>query len=83
MQAKDIRPDGQNQVERNGVVIRKGSVGAFLANARIWCDPDADVALRVIAEKDIIDGLPALRELGLFELLSVRNAALERLIDAH
>lgn len=83
MKAQDILPDGQNQVERNGVVIRKGTVGAFLVNARIWCDPAADSARRAAAEKDIIDGLPALRELGLFEALSIRDAALRKLVDTH
>jgi len=83
MKAQDILPDGQNEVERNGLVIRKGTVGAFLVNARIWCDPASDSARRASAEKDIIDGLPALRELGLFDILSIRDTALRDLVDAH
>ena len=82
MKAKDILPDGQNELERNGVVIRKGSVGAFLANARIWCDATAASAQRATAERDIIEVLPALRELGLFEILSIRDPALQRLVES-
>lgn len=81
MRAEDILPDEQNLIERNGVLIRKGSVGAFLANARIWCAADTVPAQRKAAERDILDALPGLRALGLFEVFSVRDAELRRLID--
>lgn len=83
MKAQDVLSDNQNQVERNGVVIRKGSVGAFLANARIWCDPAVDASLRATAEADIVEGLPVLRELDLFDVFEVRNDALRALIEAN
>ncbi|WP_326534619.1 hypothetical protein [Pseudorhodoferax sp.] len=83
MKAQDILPDGQNQLEIDGIVIRKGSVGAFLANARVWCDAAADSARRADAEADILQALPALRQLRLFEVLSVRDEALRRLVEAH
>ena len=83
MRAEDILPDSQNQIERNGILIRKGSVGAFLASARIWCAPDTAPAQRKAAERDILEVLPGLRALGLFEVFSVRNAELQRLIDTH
>lgn len=82
VKAQDILPDGQNEVERNGVVIRKGSVGAFLANARVWCDPASAAVARAEAERDIVDALPVLRELGLFDVLSIRDARLRDLVDA-
>src|SRR2546427_9529123 len=34
MQPHDILPDHQNDVQVNGVTVRKGSVGAFLASVR-------------------------------------------------
>ena len=83
MQAQDILPDHLDTVERNGVVIRKGSVGAFLANARTWCDPASDPGARMRAERDILNALPALRALGLFEVLAIRDAALRDLVEAH
>lgn len=83
MRAEDILPDHENQTERNGVMIRKGSVGAFLINARTWTDPETTPTARITAEHDLIDSLPALRALGLFEILSIRDAALQRLMDVH
>lgn len=83
MRAEDILPDHLNQVERDGVVIRKGNVGAFLANARVWCDPATDPEQKAAAERDLLDALPALRALGLFEVLSIRDADLQRLVETH
>ncbi|MBW4791181.1 hypothetical protein [Pseudomonas tolaasii] len=83
MRPEDLLPDDQNQTTRDGVVIRKGSVGAFLVNAQAWCDPQTDAAQREIAEKDLLALLPALRALGLFDVFSIRNAGLQRLVDAH
>lgn len=82
MRAEDLLPGDVNQTERDGVAIRKGTVGAFLVNAKVWCDT-AGPAQRAAAERDIIDALPALRALGLFEVLSIRDAALRRLVEMH
>nr|WP_297524366.1 hypothetical protein [uncultured Roseateles sp.] len=83
MKAQDMLPDGQNQIERNGTVIRKGTVGAFLVNAKAWRDPAIDAHCRAEAERDIVAALPALRELGLFDVLEVRDERLRALLDAH
>ena len=76
MRAEDILPDDQNHVSRNGVVIRKGSVGAFLASARLWADPTTPEPERGRAGRDMRAILPALQALGLFEVLAVRDPAL-------
>ncbi len=83
MKARDVLPDGQNQIELNGVVIRKGSVGAFLANAKAWCDATTGSVQRADAERDLIEILPALRQLGLFEALAIRDDALRHWVDTH
>ncbi|AKC78203.1 preprotein translocase subunit SecD [Xanthomonas arboricola] len=83
MRAEDLLPDDQNHTERNGVVLRKGTVAAFLVNAKVWSDPAADAVQRQAAERDLLDALPALRALGLFEVLSIRDAALRRLVETH
>ena len=83
MRAEDLLPDHQNHFQfSNGTTIRKGTVGAFLANAKVWSDPTSESAQRLAAEHDIIEALPALRALGLFEVFSVQDSALQRLIDA-
>ncbi|PJJ22024.1 hypothetical protein SAMN05216517_11456 [Janthinobacterium sp. OK676] len=82
MRAEDVLPDQQNQGQFNGVTVRKGTVGAFLANARLWLDEPSGSAERSIAERDIVDALPALHALGLFDILQVRDAALRELVAA-
>lgn len=83
MRPEDVLPDDQNQTTRDGVVIRKGSVGAFLVNARAWCDPQTEAAQHKVAEKDLLELLPALRALGLFEVFSIRDVALQRWVEEH
>ncbi|SDA86589.1 MULTISPECIES: hypothetical protein [unclassified Janthinobacterium] len=81
MRAEDVLPDQQNQGQFNGVTVRKGTVGAFLANARQWLDEASSDAERRSAERDIVDALPALHALGLFDILQVRDAKLRALVS--
>jgi len=83
MRPEEILPDNVNQAEIKGVVVRKGSVGAFLANARILADPAASAEDRAIAERDIVAMVPALRALGLFDVLSIRDDKLRVLVERH
>jgi hypothetical protein len=76
MRAQDVLPDGRDQGEFNGVAVRKGTVGAFLANARVCIDPQSGEQAVAAARRDIRETLPALRALGLFEVLEVRDPAL-------
>ena len=46
MQPQDILPDHQNEVQVNGLTVRKGSVGAFLASVRDWQDAASNDATR-------------------------------------
>ena len=57
----------------NGTTVRKGTVGAFLVNARAWCDPTTPDADRREAEDHMREALPALHALGLFEVLEIRD----------
>ncbi|HDR9481641.1 TPA: hypothetical protein QDC20_003182 [Burkholderia aenigmatica] len=82
MQADHLLPDHADRIETGGTTIRKGTVGAFLVNARVLTDPNAAPADRARAEADTIDALPALRALGLFDVLEVRNPALRAWLDA-
>ncbi|KVV44647.1 preprotein translocase subunit SecD [Burkholderia ubonensis] len=82
MRADEMLPDHLNQLDLNGTTIRKGSVGAFLANARVLIDPRADEAERSRAEADAAEVLPALRALGLFDVFEIRDTALRAWVDA-
>lgn len=81
MKAQDLLPDGQDSARFQGVTVRKGTVGAFLENARLWLDADAAPAVRESAARDLREALPALRALGLFEVLQVRDPALRQWLD--
>ncbi len=81
MRAEEFLPDDINQGLINGVTVRKGSVGAFLANAKILADPASSAEARATAERDIRDGLPALRALGLFDVLQIRDERLRALVE--
>ncbi len=83
MRARDFLPDDVNQGEWGGVTVRKGTVGAFLANVRVLMGTDIPTAEAAALEGDILDALPALKALGLFEIMEVRDERLRGLIDAH
>jgi len=81
VQPQDILPDHQNDVVANGLTVRKGSVGAFLASVRDWQDPAGSPASRAAAEADLRALLPGLHALGLFRILRARDPVLQHLID--
>lgn len=81
MRAEDVLADQQNQGQFKGITVRKGTVGAFLANARLWLDDASSSDDKAIAERDIVDALPALHALGLFDIVQVRDAALRELVS--
>lgn len=83
MKAEEILPDNRDQMIRNGVIVRKGTVGAILVNARTWSEAAAGSPQRVAVEADIAEALPALRTSGLFEVLSVSDPALAAWIALH
>jgi hypothetical protein len=81
MRAEDLLPDDLNQGQFNGTVVRKGTVGAFLINARMLIDPQTPEDQRTAATQDILQALPALRALGLFELMQVRDPLVRALCE--
>jgi hypothetical protein len=83
MRADQLLPDHLDASDFNGVAIRKGTVGAFLINARVWTSQSTDDAARANAAADIVEALPALCALGIFDVLDVRDPALRALIDQH
>ncbi len=80
MKAEDILPDRQDRIRLGGVEIRKGSVGAFIANARLLLEEELPTAQRRQAEEDLRALLPAIRALGLLELFELRDARLRTLV---
>lgn len=83
MRAQDVLPDGQDFTVINGQTLRKGSVGAFLANVRILEDASASAADRQSAEQDMISLIPTLDALGLFDVFELRSPALRARVESH
>ena len=80
MRAEDILPDDASFVERDGMLLRKGTVAAFLANARIWLDARATAEQVAAAEAAMRAARPALVALGLFDILVPRDPRLAALM---
>jgi hypothetical protein len=53
MRAEQLLPDHVDQVTINGTAVRKGTVAAFLANARVWTDRASTEAAPAAAAADI------------------------------
>jgi hypothetical protein len=83
MRASQMLPDHLDTTRLNGTTIRKGTVGAFLVNARIWSDPHASPASHAEAGRDIEEALPALLALGLFDVFEIREPGLRAWIARH
>jgi hypothetical protein len=64
-----------------GVRVRKGSVGAFLSNARVVLDHSATPEARAAAEKHIEEIVPALDALGLFQVLEIRDRRVREIVE--
>jgi len=82
MRAQDVLPDGVDQIQFNGVSVRKGSVAAFLANAKVLADASATDEARLEAERDITEAMPALCAAGLFEVLQPRDETVRAFVEA-
>lgn len=82
MRAQELLPDHLDEVHINGIAIRKGSVGAFLANAAALEDPAVIGPAREAVLNDIAAVVPALRALGLFTVLEIRNLQLRAFVEA-
>jgi len=81
MRPEDVLPDSIDHVTIDGQLLRKGTVAAFLASARVWLDPSAEAAQRKQVEEDMTAQLPALRALRLFDILEVRNTTLRTWLE--
>jgi hypothetical protein len=81
MRAEDLLPNHIDSGDFNGTVVRKGTVGAFLANARTFLDPSAAPGRRQEAEQHMAEALAALDALGLFEVCALRDPALLAFVE--
>lgn len=78
---EDVLPDDVDRAEINGVVVRKGTVAAFLQNAMRWSDPSTPDADREALAHEIAASAPALHALGVFAVFEIRDDRLRAVLD--
>jgi len=78
---RDVLPDDRDSAEIAGVTVRKGSVGAFMANVRILQDSASSDSDRAAAEEALSRLVPALQALGLFDLFAIRDPRIAALVE--
>lgn len=81
MRADDMLKDDQHNRDFGGINVRKGTIAAFIANARVIANPDASDDDIATARADILNAVPALRAVGLFEVMSIRHERVRSLVD--
>jgi hypothetical protein len=78
---QEVLPDALDSVDMNGTTVRKGSVGAFVANARLLHDATSSPAAREGARAQIVALVPALEALGIFDFFIIRDPELAAIVQ--
>jgi len=77
---EDVLPDEVDVGTLNGVSVRKGSIGAFVANVKLLegLDPSAPGYREVVDQLRAL--VPAVRAVGVFDVLALRSPVLAEII---
>jgi hypothetical protein len=81
MRAEELLPDHINSGEFNGITVRKGTVGAFLINAKTLQNATISPGEREQVLAEMRDAVPALQALGLLDVFEAREPALRSFIE--
>jgi len=79
---EDVLPDDVSRKVLNGVAVRKGSVAAFVANAKALeaLEPTTPEYAEVAAQLRAL--APAVAAVGLFDVFELRSAEIAKIVDA-
>lgn len=80
--AEDVLATGQERTEFDGTSVRKGSVAAFVANARTLENDELDGVSRDALITQMRELLPALRAVGVFDVFDLRSPSLRAALGA-
>ncbi|MFZ6875056.1 hypothetical protein ACO0LF_23580 [Undibacterium sp. Di27W] len=83
MKAEDILPDNINTTTIDGLTIRKGTVAAFVVNAKTYLQPDSSADVRADAKAAVVEALPALKALGIFDVFAIADPGLRDMLATH
>jgi hypothetical protein len=78
---QDVLPDGAEGVEFHGEYVRKGTIGAFIANAQLLQALPAGTPEYEDAATQLRTLKPALAAVGLFDVVTIRNPAVAALLS--
>ena len=78
---EDILPDDVSAVEINGIITRKGTVAAALANAKILASNDKTDNEKKKAKEMIRELAPMLVALELHQHVTWKNPEIQKIID--
>jgi hypothetical protein len=79
---QDILPDGADTTTLDGKTARKGSVAAFVANARIFEQlPQAGTDASAVLD-ELRTLLPTLQAVGVFDVFELRSSELKAALGA-
>ncbi|HAF87257.1 MAG: hypothetical protein CMF38_02705 [Legionellaceae bacterium] len=81
MRPEDIISDTQNEIMLNGVTVRKGTVGAFLANIDTLENSSSSVQEKEIAQSILEELAPAIKATGLLKHMTFKNQQIAAMFE--
>ena len=78
----DIIADGKDSISINGIEVRKGSVGAFLANISLLENDATSVQQKKEAIDTMIELAPSLIAAGLHRHVTFKNEQAQHILDS-
>lgn len=78
---EDVLPNDADTASFGGTLARKGTVAAFVANAKLLEDLPQEAGEREAVLAELRDLLPGLRAVGVLDGFSPRSAAIAALVE--
>ena len=78
---EDILPDDKNTLEINGLIVRKATMAALLANADLLLKKESTIEEKVEAKETIKELAPGLIAAGLLRHLSWKNPDIQEIFE--
>jgi len=79
--AHDVLADAHDHARFGASTIRKGTVAAFVANARAWSALPADDERAASLAAELVAAAPALEAIGVLEVFAPRDRRFAALLD--
>jgi hypothetical protein len=76
--AEDILSDGNNYLDKDGLLLRKGTVAAAIANAKLYLEDRVNNKINL---KEIQNLNSSLKAIGLYDVLTWKDEELKELLD--